>query len=133
MSYFKFIKAELQKHISLLKSIENDSQNSKLENHLSESLRIDSELSYESPEKLKCFIEYLSKEGRNFGWSFPENRIEEDCENSFWNMKNQIKKLIGGMTVNERLYYFGYLGEYENLPINHKSERNNILVKLFIN
>ena len=132
MSYFITIKTELQNHISNLNSIRIDSKNSKLENHLNQSISVYNDLSYESPEKLKRFIEYLSQEARCVGWSFPENAIEEDCEKSFWNMKNQIKKLIGGMTVNERLYFFGFLEEYEKLPSSHMSARNAILEKLFI-
>lgn len=77
-------------------------------------------------------IEYLNDEGRYFGWSFPENEKEETCENSFWNLKEKTKKLVGGMTGNERLFYFGYIDEFENLPSSHKSAKDEILRKLFM-
>jgi len=133
MSYFDTIKTSLKNHITFLELIEVDeNQNQKVDNHLKISLEIDKLLSAETPEKLKEFIEYLSQEGRNFGWSFPLNKSEDECENSFLNLKNQMKRMIGGMTVNERLYYFGYLDEFEKLPSKHKTARDNILEKLFI-
>lgn len=36
------------------------------------------------------------------------------------------------MTVNERLYFFGYLNDYENLKPNEQSAREEIEFKLFI-
>lgn len=43
-----------------------------------------------------------------------------------------MKSIIQGMTVNERLYFFGYLDEYESLRTIQRSAREEIELKLFI-
>jgi len=120
----------------MLKSISlinlNDTSRKKIESHLKRSVLINERIDKEEPQKLKELIEYLNDEGRYFGWSFPENEKEETCEHSFWSLKEKTKKLIGGMTGNERLYYFGYIDEFENLPSTHKSAKDEILRKLFM-
>lgn len=136
MSYFEDIKSILKGHIEIIKSISpinlNDSSQNKIENHFKRSVAINEQIDKEEPKKLKEFIEYLNNEGRYFGWSFPENEKEETCENSFWNLKEKAKNIIGGMIGNERLYFFGYLDEFENLPSTHKSAKDDILRKLFM-
>ena len=86
----------------------------------------------QQPENYKQLIEYLNQEGRNFGWSFPKNTEEEKCETDFWKLKDSMKSIIQGMTVNERLYFFGYLDEYESLRTIQRSAREEIELKLFI-
>jgi hypothetical protein len=140
LSYFEDIKSSLKDHINILRSISlinlNDISRKKIESHLKRSVVIsvviNEQIDKEEPQKLKELIEYLNDEGRYFGWSFPENEKEEMCENSFWNLKEKTKKLVGGMTGNERLYYFGYIDEFENLPSTHKSAKDEILIKLFM-
>lgn len=136
MSYLEDIKSSLKEHIDILKSISlinlNATSRKKIESHLKRSVVINEQIDKEEPQKLRELIEYLNDEGRYFGWSFPENEKEETCENSSWNLKEKTKKLIGGMTGNERLYYFGYIDEFENLPTTHKSAKDEILRKLFM-
>ena len=84
------------------------------------------------PEDYKQLIEWLNQEGRNFGLSFPENPAEEKCEVEFWRLKDSIKEIIQRMTANERLYFFGYLDEYEKLKPIERSAREEIELKLFM-
>lgn len=135
MSYFQRIKFDFEKHIESIESLVNSNINEispKVKNHYDASKKTNSFLNSEDPKKLKLFIEYIATESRGFGWSFPENNIEDLCENSFWEMKNNIKNIVGGMTVIERLFYFGYLEEFEKIPQTHKSDRDRILQNLFI-
>lgn len=131
MNYFDTIKSVLNDHILYLESLSTDND-TKAKNHLEKSSKIDAFLSHETPEKMRDFIDYLSNEARGFGWSYPNNETEDLCEISFWNMHSIVKKLICGMSGNERLYYFGYLEEFEKIPIKHKSDRDRILSKLFM-
>lgn len=136
MSYFEDIKSSLNEHIENLKTLSlvnlNVTSRKKIESHLNRSIILNNQIDKEEPIKLKNFIEYLNDEGRYFGWSFPENEKEEGCETSFWNLKKRSQKLIGKMTGNERLYYFGYIEEFEKLPTAHKAEKDEILRKLFM-
>lgn len=136
MSYFEEIKWHLKEHINCLESIlkinPSEIENNKIVNHLNETKLVNNMVVSDEPKDLKFFIEYLERESRKFGWSFPENKIEELFEKSFWELQEKIKKLIGGMSANERLYCFGFLEEFEKLPINHTSAREAILIKLFI-
>jgi hypothetical protein len=84
------------------------------------------------PEDYRQLIEWLNQEGRNFGWSFPENLEVEKCEAEFWRLKDSIKRITQGMTANERLYFFGYLDEYEKLEPIERSAREEIKLKLFM-
>jgi hypothetical protein len=136
MNYFEEIKLGMKEHIDSISSISlqdlTPTSRKKIENHLNSTLEVNIVVDNEDPQKMKKVIEYLEQEGRSFGWSFPENKKEELCEDSFWNLKNKLKKLIGGMTVNERVYYFGYHTEFENIPPNDKSAREEIFLKLFV-
>lgn len=136
MRYFEEIKSAIKEHLDLLNSISledlNQTSRKKIENHINFSVEVNINVDKEDPQKLKEVIEYLEIEGRNFGWSFPENPKEELCEESFLILKSKMKKLIGRMTGNERLHYFGYFNEFENLLPNHKSARDKILMKLFM-
>lgn len=136
MSYFEEIKSIFKEHIDLVKMIPlqdlNKTSQKKIESHLKSSSDINESVDREEPEKLKKFIDYLENEGRFFGWSFPENEKEEICENSFWNLKSRMQSLIEGMTGNERLFYFGYLDEFESITSTQKSAKDAILRKLFM-
>ena len=135
MNYFENVKSNLQDHIRLLETLVKSSDNGinqKIKNHYEASKNINNSVNFEDPKKLKLLIEYVATESRGFGWSFPENNIEELCEDSFWEMKNKLKRIVGGMTVNERLYYFGYFQEFENIPSTHKSDKDRILQNLFV-
>jgi hypothetical protein len=133
MYYFENIKSNLKNHITFLEELENIGENLKVKNHLIESRKVYEELSVESPEKLKTIIEFLSNESRNFGWSFPENEMEQNSETSFLKLQSSIERMISGMTLTERLLYFGFQEEYQKLETKHKSARDTILVKLFVN
>lgn len=136
MYYFLQIKSFLKDHIELIKSIstDNESENSrrKIKTHLDSTVNVNETVDEEEPQKLRKIIEYLHTESRFFGWSFPENDKEERCENSFWELKQKIEKLVRGMTGNERLYYFGYLEDWDNLLPHQKSARDEIRIKLFM-
>ena len=122
-------------HIDFLKTLSDSNLNNineKVRKHIETSNRTNNAIDAEEPDKLKILIEYLALESRGFGWSFPENELEKLCESSFWTMLDKIKNLIGGMTLNERLYYFGYSEEFEKIPVKHKSDRDRILHKLFV-
>ncbi|UBZ10712.1 hypothetical protein LDL79_00975 [Leeuwenhoekiella palythoae] len=84
------------------------------------------------PEDYRQLIEWLNQQGRNFGWSFPKNSDEDTFETEFWRLKDSIKRITQGMTLNERLYFFGYLDEYEKLRPIERSAREEIELKLFM-
>lgn len=84
------------------------------------------------PEDYRQLIEWLNQQGRNFGWSFPKNSDEDTFETEFWRLKDSIKRITQGMTLNERLYFFGYLDEYEKLRPIELSAREEIELKLFM-
>lgn len=136
MGYFEEIKSGLKDHIDYIKSISTEDLRPesvmKIARHLQSSIATNEIVDTEEPKKLRQFIDYLEKEGRSFGRSFPENKSEEACESSFWTFKDKMRKMIGGMTANKRLYYFGYLEEFENLSSTHKSAKDEILIRLFM-
>lgn len=126
----------MKEHLDIIHSISledlNQTSRTKIEMHINASINVNKAIDTEDPQKLKQLIEYLAMEGRGFGWSFPENPKEERCERSFWDLNDKMKQLIGGMTRKERLSYFGYLKEFENIPAAHKSARDEILLKLYM-
>jgi hypothetical protein len=115
MSYQQEIKSILDRYIQTLENIDKKALHKKVIEHLAKTIQIKVLINEDRPENYRMLIEYLSQEGRNFGWSFPESTEEEICEKEFWKLEESIKSIVQGMTVNERLYFFGYLDEYENL------------------
>ena len=133
MSYHRTIQNQLTIHVRNLKNIgEKEVLQEKVLKHLEKTIQILEIIKGERPENYKTIIEYLHQEGRNFGWSFPESSEEEICEKEFWKLKESMKSFIQGMTANERLYFFGYLDDYENLKPIERSARENIELKLFM-
>ena len=133
MSYHRRILNHLTIHVRNLENIgKKEAIQEKVLRHLEKTIQILEIIKGERPEYYKTFIEYLYQEGRNFGWSFPESSEEEMCEKEFWKLKESMKSIIQGMTANERLYFFGYLDEYENLKPIERSARENIELKLFM-
>ena len=133
MSYHKDIKKCLDIHIHKLESLAPEKQVSeKVIGHFEQTEKVLNNISRQRPEDYRLLIEYLDNEGRRFGWSYPEDKNEEACEASFWRLKDSIKEIIQGMTKNERLYFFGYLEEYENLNSKHRSDKEKIELKLFM-
>ena len=126
----------MQEHITAIQAIPlanipSDSQE-KILRHLAAAESANKMLDRETSEKCKNIIEFLHSESRSFGWSFRENPAEEVCENAFRIFEKRITRLVGGMSVNERLHYFGYLEEFEKLIRAHPSAGDEILRKLFV-
>lgn len=133
MSYHRRIQNHLTIHVRNLESIgKEEVLPEKVLRHFEKTIQILKIINGERPAYYKTLIEYLDQEGRNFGWSFPESTEEEKCEKEFWKLKNSMKSIIQGMTANERLYFFGYSDEYENLKPIERSARENIELKLFM-
>tara|TARA_R110002167_G_C12349861_1_gene622069 strand:+ start:61 stop:465 length:405 start_codon:yes stop_codon:yes gene_type:complete len=133
MTYYQDIQNNLKSHVRNLESIgEKEKLPKNVVSHLEKTNHILKIIDGQQPENYKQLIEYLNQEGRNFGWSFPKNTEEEKCETDFWKLKDSMKSIIQGMTVNERLYFFGYLDEYEGLRTIQRSAREEIELKLFI-
>ena len=133
MDYFSDLKRLLDSHIANLKSIAPTEQlNKRIVQHLNRTIDVAKEIALQEPKKSRLLIEYLENESRTFGWSYPENLKEEKCEDSFWQLKNSLEIIIGSMTVNERLYFFGYLDDYEKLNPKHNSDKERIRRMLFI-
>ena len=133
MIYYQDIQNNLKSHVRNLESIgEKEKLPKNVVSHLEKTNHILKIIDGQQPENYKQLIEYLNQEGRNFGWSFPKNTEEEKCETDFWKLKDSMKSIIQGMTVNERLYFFGYLDEYESLRTIQRSAREEIELKLFI-
>ena len=133
MTYYENIQNNLKSHLRILEKIsEREDLPKKVNEHLDKTSQILNEIGGQKPENFRMLIEYINNESRRFGWSFPENSDEEKCETDFWKLKDSIKKIVQGMTTNERLYFFGYLEEYENLKPIQRSERENIELKLFM-
>lgn len=134
MSYHRRIQNLLKIHVRNLENIgKKEVLQEKVLKHLEKTIQILEIIKEERPENYKTIIEYLYQEGRNFGLSFPESSEEEICEKEFWKLKESMKLIIQGMTANERLYFFGYIDEYENLKPIERSARKNIELKLFMN
>ena len=133
MTYFENIKNSLKSHFEKINEIGlREDLPKKVIEHFDRTSEILNEIEGNKPENYRMLIEYLNNESRRFGWSFPENPEEEKCETDYWKLNDLIKKIVKSMTINERLYFFGYLDEYENLKPIQKSERDNIELKLFI-
>lgn len=133
MSYYKDIENCLDIHLHDLESLApKDQLSEKVISHFEQTEKVLNNITRQRPEDYRLLIEYLYNEGRRFGWSYPEDKDEEACETSFWRLKDSIKEIIEGMTGNERLYFFGYLEEYENLNPKHRSEKEKIELKLFM-
>jgi hypothetical protein len=133
MTYYENIQNNLKAHLLILEKIsEREDLPKKVSEHFDNTSQILNEIGGQKPENFRLLIEYINNESRRFGWSFPENSDEEQCETDFWKLKDSIKRIAQGMTVNERLYFFGYLEEYENLKPIQRSERENIELKLFM-
>jgi len=133
MIYHEDIHNSLKHHIQILENLGNrDTLPKKVTEHLNISLKVLNEIEYRQPENYRQLIEYLNNEGRNFGWSYPENSEEEKCETYFWKLTESIKMIIQKIPFNERLHFFGYLDDYKNLKPNQKNDRENIEVKLFM-
>ena len=132
MSYQQEIKSLIERYIQTLKNINNKILPEKVIGHFERTTEIKELINGEQPENYRMFIEYLNQEGQHFGRSFPENPEEEKCEKEFQKFKDSIKLIIQGMTANERLYFFGYLDEYENLRPIERSARETIELKLFL-
>ena len=133
MDYHQSIQNALKIHITYLEQIDDkEFLPEKVLEHLVNTIQTLGIIRKKRPKDYKMLIEYLYQEGRKFGWSFPENLEEEKCENKFWEIKKSIKSIIQGMTMNERLYFFGYLDEYEGLNSVERSAREKIELKLFM-
>ena len=133
MTYHEDIYNYLNSHVQNIESIDSiDNLPKKVIGHLDRTVQILKIIDGRQPENYKQLIEYLNQEGRNFGWSYPENAEEEKSETEFWKLKDSIKLIIQSMTANERLYFFGYLAEYENLKSIERSAREDIELKLFM-
>jgi hypothetical protein len=133
MTYYENIKNNLKAHLLILEKIsEREDLPKKVSEHFDNTSQILNEIGGQKPENFRLLIEYINNESRRFGWSFPENSDEEKCETDFWKLKDSIKRIVQGMTANERLHFFGYLEEYENLKPIQRSERENIELKLFM-
>jgi len=133
MTYEEQIIQFLNSHIqNLMISKESSDFPKKVDRHIDRTNKIHSIIKNQRPEDYRQLIEYLHSESRKIGWSYPENIIEENCEDSFRQLWNSMKNLIVGMTGNERLYFFGYIKDYDKLSLNLKSARNEIRLKLFM-
>lgn len=133
MTYHQDIEKNLKSHVRNIENIgENETRPKKVNTHLARTNEIIKIIEGQRPEDYRQLIEWLNQEGRNFGWSFPENPEEEKCETEFWRLKDSIKRITQGMTANERLYFFGYLDEYEKLKPIERSAREEIELKLFM-
>ncbi len=133
MNYHTTLEKHLNSHIlEIKKAILEENPSEKVNEHLNETLSVKNEINGQRPEDYRKLIEYLYNEGRRFGWSYSENPLETKCETSFWNLNNSIKKIIQSITLNERLYFFGYLNEYEKLNPEQRSKREHIEHKLFL-
>src|SRR6478735_7753950 len=124
MTYHKDIKKNIESYVQNLESIgSRESLPKKVLNHFERTVQILNTINGQKPEDYKHLIEYLNQEGRNFGWSYPENLEEEKCETEFWKLKDNIKSIVQRMNVNERLFFFGYLADYDNLKPIERSAR----------
>ncbi|UII79168.1 hypothetical protein [Flagellimonas sp. CMM7] len=133
MSYSIDIEILLDTYIVELTRISKENQlDQRVEDHLNRTTEVRKEIASQKPENNRNLIEHLDKEGRMFGWSYPENSDQEKCENLFWNFKNSIKSIVIGMTINERLFFFGYIEEYESINPKHISKRERIEEILFM-
>jgi hypothetical protein len=133
MTYYRDIENNLKSHVRNIENIsEKGVRPKKVTAHLNKTNEILQIIESQRPEDYRQLIEWLNQEGRNFGWSFPENPEEENCETEFWRLKDSIQRIVQGMTANERLYFFGYLDEYEKLEPIERSAREEIELKLFM-
>ena len=133
MNYHTEIEKNLDSHIiEIEKTVKEEKSSDKLIQRLNETLSVRTDINGQRAEDYRKLIEYLYNEGRRFGWSYSEKRIEEKCETSFWNFSNSIKEIVQSMTKNERLYFFGYINEYEKLKPEERSKREHIEHKLFL-
>ena len=133
MTYQQKIKKELQLYSQRLgNNKEKEALSTNAQEHLDRTFQVLKIIEGQTPEDYRQLIEYLYEEGRRFGWSYSENSDEEKRESDFWRLKDRIRTIAQGMTVNERLYFFGFLDEYENLKPIQRSTREGIEVKLFL-
>mgnify|MGYP005750159811 CR=1 FL=1 len=132
MNYHQDIEKNLKSHVRNIENIgEKETRPKKVTTHLERTNEIIKIIEGQRPEDYRQLIEWLNQEGRNFGWSVPENSEEEKCETQFWILKDSIKRISQGMTANERLYFFGFLDEYEKLKPIERSNREEIELNLF--
>lgn len=133
MTYNRDIENNLKSHVRNIENIgEKGVRPKKVNTHLEKTNKILQIIDRQRPEDYRQLIEWLNQEGRNFGWSFPENSEEDKCETEFWRLKDSIQRVVQSMTANERLYFFGYLDEYEKLKPIERSAREEIELKLFM-
>ncbi len=133
MTYEEHIDQLINSHIEGLLAIEeNSTLSSKVSTHITRTKEIQKRIQSKQPKDYRHLIEYLHSESRMFGWSYPEDTIEEKCEVSYQQFWKSIRELIGGMTGNERLIFFGYVEDYDKLSLKMKSAREEIRIKLFM-
>ena len=133
MNYQQEIQKELQLYSQCLENnTEKEVLSTNVQEHLDRTFQIQKIIEGKRPEDYRQLIEYLYEEGRRFGWSYSENSDQEKRESDFWRFKDRIRTIVEGMSVHERLYFFGFLDEYENLKPIQRSAREEIEVKLFL-
>lgn len=133
MTYDVDIKKGFDSYIQTLEGFVQEAQpTDMLRRHLQSALTVSKGIEVGQPENYRQLIEYIAQVSHDYGWSFPVNTIEEACETSFYSFRDTMERIIGGMTLNERLYFFGYLDEYENLKPIERSARERIELLLFM-
>ena len=133
MNYEEQIEQFINSHIESLLVLEvNSTLSPKVSGHITRTKEIQKRIQSHQPKDYRHLIEYLSSESRMFGWSYPEDTVEEKCEDSYQQFWGNMRGFISGMTGNERLFFFGYLDDYDKLSLKMKSTREEIKIKLFM-